>query len=236
MADAVQTRIEREQRFASDVSHELRSPVTALTAAIEVLVSRRDEFTDRNQQAIDIIKKQVERFDRTVLDLLELSRLDAGAVTQEIERVQINDLVLRIMTRYGFGNIPLHSEISSSDGEMASDDEIVLDRRRIERIVVNLLENARDHALGATRITLAINGGVLTLGVHDAGPGVAVSERTNIFDRFARGTASRNSTGSGLGLAIVREHVRAMSGTVHVEDSPEGGSSFIVTFPTGGVS
>ena len=236
MADAVQTRIEREQRFASDVSHELRSPVTALTAAIEVLVSRRDEFNDRNQQAIDIIKKQVERFDRTVLDLLELSRLDAGAVTQEIERVQINDLVLRIMTRYGFGTIPLHSEISSSDGEMASDDEIVLDRRRIERIVVNLLENARDHALGATRITLAINGGVLTLGVHDAGPGVAVSERTNIFDRFARGTASRNSTGSGLGLAIVREHVRAMRGTVHVEDSPEGGSSFIVTFPTGGVS
>jgi signal transduction histidine kinase len=112
----------------------------------------------------------------------------------------------------------------------------VLDRRRIERIVVNLLENARDHALGATRITLNIDDGVLTLGVHDAGPGVAVSERTNIFDRFARGTASRNSKGSGLGLAIVREHVRAMSGTVHVEDSSEGGSSFIVTFPTGGVS
>lgn len=236
MADAVQTRIEREQRFASDVSHELRSPVTALTAAIEVLVSRRDEFTDRNQQAIDIIKKQVERFDRTVLDLLELSRLDAGAVTQEIERVQINDLVLRIMTRYGFGEIPLHSEISSSDGELASDDEVVLDRRRIERIVVNLLENARDHASGATRITLTINNGVLTLGVHDVGPGVAVSERTHIFDRFARGTASRNSKGSGLGLAIVREHVKAMNGTVHVEDSPEGGSSFIVTFPISGVS
>jgi len=236
MANAVQTRIEREQRFASDVSHELRSPVTALTAAIEVLVSRRDEFTARNQQAIDIIKKQVERFDRTVIDLLELSRLDAGALTQEVERVQINDLVLRIMNRYGFGSIPLHSEISGSDGEIASDDEIVLDRRRIERIVVNLLENARDHALGATRITLNIDDGVLTLGVHDAGPGVAVSERTNIFDRFARGTASRNSTGSGLGLAIVREHVRAMSGTVHVEDSSEGGSSFIVTFPTGGVS
>jgi signal transduction histidine kinase len=138
------------------------------------------------------------------------------------------------MTRYGFGNIPFQSGISSSDGETAADDEVVLDRRRIERIVVNLLENARDHALGATRITLAIDADVLTLGVHDAGPGVAVSERTNIFDRFARGTASRNSTGSGLGLAIVREHVRAMRGTVHVEDSPEGGSSFIVSFPTGG--
>ena len=79
MADAVQLRIEREQRFASDVSHELRSPVTALSAAVDVLVSRRSEFSDRNQQAIDITASQVRRFDRTVLDLLELSRLDAGA-------------------------------------------------------------------------------------------------------------------------------------------------------------
>lgn len=231
MANAVQQRIEREQRFASDVSHELRSPVTALSAAADVLVSRKSEFSERNQQAIDIMQKQIERFDRTVLDLLELSRLDAHVVDHETENVQLNDLIHRIMHRYGFGEVPFISSVQSSDGETRADDETKLDRRRIERILVNLLENARDHADGATRVTLTSSADLFTLAVHDAGPGVASSERTHIFDRFARGTASRNSKGSGLGLAIVNEHAHALHGEAHVEQSTEGGSSFIVVFP-----
>ena len=230
MANAVQQRIEREQRFASDVSHELRSPVTALSAAADVLVSRKSEFSERNQQAIDIMQKQIERFDRTVLDLLELSRLDAHVVDHETENVQLNDLIGRIMHRYGFGDIPFISSVQTSDGETRADDETRLDRRRVERILVNLLENARDHANGATKVTLTSDGGTFTLAVHDAGPGVLMSERTQVFDRFARGTASRNSKGSGLGLAIVREHARALQGSAHVEESSEGGSSFVITF------
>jgi signal transduction histidine kinase len=230
MADAVQQRIEREQRFASDVSHELRSPVTALSAAADVLTSRKSEFSERNQQAIDIMQKQIERFDRTVLDLLELSRLDAHVPDHESEDVRLNDLISRIMHRYGYGHIPFISSVKTSDGETRSDDETRLDRRRIERILVNLLENARDHANGATRVTLSRSGNTFTLAVHDAGPGVLVGERNDIFDRFARGTASRNSKGSGLGLAIVREHARALRGSAHVEESSEGGSSFIITF------
>jgi signal transduction histidine kinase len=230
MADAVQQRIEREQRFASDVSHELRSPVTALSAAADVLASRKSEFSERNQQAIDIMQKQIERFDRTVLDLLELSRLDAQVVDHETEDVALNDLISRIMHRYGFGEIPFISSVQTSDGETRADDETRLDRRRIERILVNLLENARDHANGATRVTLSSNGNTFTLAVHDAGPGVLVTERNQVFDRFARGTASRNSKGSGLGLAIVREHARALHGSAHVEESSEGGSSFVITF------
>ena len=230
MADAVQQRIEREQRFASDVSHELRSPVTALSAAADVLVSRRSEFSERNQQAIDIMQKQIERFDRTVLDLLELSRLDAQVADHETEDVALNDLISRIMHRYGFGDIPFVSSVQTSDGETRADDETRLDRRRIERILVNLLENARDHANGATRVTLSSDGNMFTLAVHDAGPGVLVTERNQVFDRFARGTASRNSKGSGLGLAIVREHARALHGSAHVEESSDGGSRFVVTF------
>jgi signal transduction histidine kinase len=231
MANAVQQRIEREQRFASDVSHELRSPVTALSAAADVLVSRRSEFSERNQQAIDIMQKQIQRFDRTVLDLLELSRLDAHVAENETETVQLNDLIGRIMHRYGFGDVPFVSAVQSSDGETQADDETRLDRRRVERILVNLLENARDHAGGATRVTLNNDDICFTLAVHDAGPGVPPNERTQIFDRFARGTASRNSKGSGLGLAIVNEHARALHGAVHVEQSREGGSSFVITFP-----
>jgi len=232
MADAVQLRIEREQRFASDVSHELRSPVTALGAAVDVLVSKRDEFSDRNKEAIDILSSQVKRFDRTVLDLLELSRLDAGASENNLEYEHLGDLIKRIMSRYAFDHIPFIQAIPSRAGideGYEVDDEALVDRRRIERILVNLLENARDHGGGAKRVVLGKNDNFFVLSVEDSGQGIALSERRRIFERFARGTAARMSTGSGLGLAIVQEHARALGGTAHVEDSPTGGAKFVVT-------
>ena len=107
MADAVQTRLEREARFASDVSHELRSPITALAAAVEVLDARRTDLPDRTQQALDVVVTQVRRFDQMVMDLLELSRIDAGSTELHREDVPIEDLVSRIAHRYGFGDVPI---------------------------------------------------------------------------------------------------------------------------------
>jgi len=103
-----------------------------------------------------------------------------------------------------------------------------VDRARIERIVVNLLENARDHAGGATLVRVAGDARWLRLEVEDAGAGVAASERERIFERFARGTAARNSVGSGLGLAIVAQHARALGGDAAVESAPGGGARFVV--------
>lgn len=222
MVDAVQSRIQRETRFASDVSHELRSPVTALAAAIEVLQARRDELSERNQQAFDIIATQVRRFDRTVLDLLELSRLDAGAGANNEETIHLAKFVQQVATRHGFSEVNFRSTLDSSD-------EIILDRRRIERIVLNLLENARDHAGGATAILVTGDQNELTISIEDQGIGVAQSERDRIFERFARGTSSRNSAGSGLGLAIVQEHARALHGRAWVETSSSGGARFMVS-------
>jgi signal transduction histidine kinase len=229
MADAVQQRIEREQRFASDVSHELRSPVTALGAAVEVLISKRDEFSDRNKEAIDILASQVKRFDRTVVDLLELSRLDAGASENNLDTVHLVDLIKRIMSRHGFDQVEFTQSLPLVKDSTDIDDAVLIDRRRIERILLNLLENARDHGGGATRVSLDNKLEYFVLSVYDGGQGIAISERSRIFERFARGTAARLSTGSGLGLAIVQEHARALGGTAHVEDSPTGGAKFVVT-------
>jgi signal transduction histidine kinase len=112
---------------------------------------------------------------------------------------------------------------------LAIADETSLDRRRIERIVLNLLENARDHAGGATSISITGDATELRIIIEDAGAGVAQSERERIFERFARGTASRNSTGSGLGLAIVQEHAHALGGKAWVETNSAGGARFIVS-------
>ena len=227
MADAVQERIEREERFASDVSHELRSPITSLGAAVDVLKGRSDELSDRNRQALEIIATQVRRFDRTVLDLLELSRLDARAGQDNREELHLASLVERIASRHGYGTVLVVSDLGN-------DDVVHLDRRRVERVLLNLLDNARDHAGGASEILLSSDDdGNYLLIVDDNGPGIGVSERLRIFERFARGTASRNSVGSGLGLAIVAEHALALGGRAYVDTSPSGGARFVVVIPPG---
>jgi len=224
MADAVQARIEREQRFSSDVSHELRSPVTALSAAIQAIVGRRADLPPRAVQAFEIMQQQVIRLDRTVRDLLELSRLDAGATETILEAVDMKELTTRVMAHHGFASVPLRVSDAATTLHAWGD------RRRIERVLVNLLENARDHGGGATSVTIRRGARHVELVVTDSGPGVAASERAAIFQRFARGTASRGDIGSGLGLAIVQEHVRAMGGSVRVEDATGGGAQFVASF------
>ena len=224
MADAVQTRIEREARFASDVSHELRSPITALSAAVEVLDGKRDDLPDRAQQALDVVVSQVRRFDDMVMDLLELSRIDAGSTELHREDVDIRDLLPRIAQRYGFGDVPI-------DVAPAIPTPVRIDKLRFERILANLLENAREHGGGPIRVSLAVRGrGGMMLAVDDAGPGVARGERTRIFERFARGSAARHRVGTGLGLALVAEHAQAHGGEAWVEDRPGGGARFIASF------
>jgi two-component system, OmpR family, sensor histidine kinase MtrB len=224
MADAVQSRIEREAQFASDVSHELRSPITALSAAVEVLDARRGELPDRSQQALDVVVSQVRRFDQMVIDLLELSRIDAGSIEVHREEINLGELIGRIAHRYGFGSTPI--DIASKVPAA-----VRIDKLRFERILANLLENANTHAGGPTRIAvepLGRTGIVLT--VDDAGPGVARGERSRIFERFARGSAARHRIGTGLGLSLVAEHAQAHGGEAWVEDRPGGGARFRVSF------
>ncbi|MCU1394526.1 MAG: mtrB [Ilumatobacteraceae bacterium] len=226
MADTMQARIEREAQFASDVSHELRSPITALSAAVEVLDARRTDLPERTQQALDVVVNQVRRFDQMVLDLLELSRIDAGVTDIHREELRLDDVVARIAQRSGFGDVPITVDPATLT-------TVWIDKMRLERILANLLDNARQHGGGATRITIEPGKGRnVLLGVEDAGPGVARGERQRIFERFARGTAARHRIGTGLGLALVTEHANALGGEVWVEDRPGGGARFVVRMPT----
>lgn len=228
MADAVQTRIEREARFVSDVSHELRSPITALTAAVEVLDARREDIPERTQQALDVVVSQVRRFDSMVIDLLELSRLDAGAAELNEETLVLTDLIRRVAARFGAADVGV-----ALDPGLPR--EIIVDKVRFERVVGNLIENANHHGGGVTRIELGQpRTGLVRIAVEDGGPGVAQSERDRIFERYSRGSAARHRIGTGLGLALVREHAEAMGGATWVEDRQGGGARFVVELPTRG--
>ncbi len=219
MADAVEERIQREARFASDVSHELRTPLQTLIGSIEILDARKAELPERSRQAVDLLVTQSKRFHQMVLDLLEISRLDAGAADLHTEQVLLDQFVTRVAARYGY-RVPVVTEPNWQQ------QPVVVDRRRLERALANLLGNAEHHAGGPVRITLdgatVANGqSVIRIGVEDAGPGVLDAEKSQIFERFFRGATARHRAGTGLGLALVHEHVHLQGGRVWVEDRVE---------------
>ena len=236
MASALQQRVERDARFASDVSHELRSPLTTLAASAEVLNSRRDELPDKAAAAVDLIVADVGRFQNLVEDLLEISRFDAGAVRLNREDLLVAEFVRQAVS---VSTLPeAHLEVDPR----AEDLVIQADKRRLARVVANLLENARYYGGGEVTVTVEPSQPEgeqiedVQIAVEDHGPGVPPEERLLIFERFARGgSAGRrgSSEGAGLGLALVDEHVRVHGGRVWVDDRSDGeeGARFIIELP-----
>ena len=223
-AGDLQERVARDARFASDVSHELRSPVTTMAAAMEVLVRRRDEASPAARHAIDLLDADLRRFRRLVGDLLEISRVDQGAFRLSAERLDLAELARYVVARSSAGDraVPV---------EAPRPVPVLGDRRRLEQVVSNLVDNAEGHGRGLFRVAVCQADRVARLEVDDAGPGVPVEERERIFERFAR-VSDRDrrieDTGSGLGLALVAQHVRLHSGRVWVTDRPGGGARFVV--------
>ncbi len=234
MASSLQIRLEREARFASDVSHELRTPLTSLGTAARLLDGRRDEMSERSQKALDILLTQSTHFERLVLDLLEISRFDAGAVELHCDEVDVGELIRQV------ASLNDSSHVQINIGDSVTEPTYLLDKRRIERILANLLQNATLYAGGATSVSVsAIEPGPparLRICVDDGGPGVAENERVRIFERFNRGQSHAQRTGpkgTGLGLSLVAEHARLHGGKVWVEPNDVGGARFVVEITEG---
>ena len=230
MVDQLQERIEREARFSSDVNHELRSPLTTLAASLSVLEARRDELPPRALQALDLLGAEVRRFRRLVDDLLEISRFDQTPGDLFRDEVTVGTLVGHAVRATG-------AEVPIEFAAGVASRHILVDKRRFERILANLFENAERYAGGATLLAVEEHGSSVRFLVEDAGPGIAPEERDRIFERFSRGSTGRRrglGDGTGLGLAIVAQHVHQHGGRVWVEGRPGGGSRFVVELPAVG--
>lgn len=236
MAAALQARVERDARFASDVSHELRSPLMTLAASVEVMQARRDDLPERAQAALDLLVADVSRFQGLVEDLLEISRFDAGAI-----RLNLEDLLVAEFVRQA---VAVSSQPATPVSVTERAERVVIrgDRRRLARVVANLIDNARLHGGGDAEITVTEPEGEgeplghVWIIVEDHGAGVPPEERALIFERFARGAVAgrrSSSDGAGLGLALVEEHTRMHGGRVWVEDRTDGepGARFVLELP-----
>jgi len=224
-ASALEQRVRRDARFAGDVSHELRSPLTTMVNASEVLQRRRAELPATARTAADLLAKEVQRFRHMVVDLLEISRLDQTLDDQALEAVDLGELVRNVAASRP-GDVPLDVEQPPP--------LVLADRRRLDHVVANLLDNAEHHGGGPVHLTVSRRNDRVHLEVDDAGPGVPIQLRERVFERFARGAHAGHRSdddGSGLGLAVVAQHVNAHGGAVWVEDRPSGGARFIVELP-----
>lgn len=223
--ESLEARVQRDARFAGDVSHELRSPLTTMANAVEVLRHRRAEMPPTAVQAVDLLSDEVGRFQGMVLDLLEISRVDQELDRRLWEPVDLVTLVENVTQRHPGAPPPV---------VRGRPPLVLADRRRLVRVVANLLDNAQQHGDGVVEIVVTERNGYARLEVSDAGPGVPDDLKFQVFERFARGRQAGDRAtqpGTGLGLALVAQHVRTHQGTTWVQDRPGGGATFVVELP-----
>ncbi len=224
MVDQLSARMDRDRRFAADVSHELRSPLQTLSSAASVLQKRSANYDERTALAARLLVEEVDRFQELVTDLLELARSDQPA---DVAATDIAALTRQVCRSRG---LPAELVVVAPGASALWP----VDRRRIEQVLANLVDNAQAHGGGAVAVRVGRDRDGHVLEVDDEGPGVSPADRDAIFDRFVRGRsagARGNTEGTGLGLALVAQHVSAHGGTVQVLDRPGGGARFRVVLP-----
>jgi two-component system sensor histidine kinase KdpD len=221
-SDAAKTAVLRS------VSHDLRSPITAILASSEILEgpSRTLSAVDRDE-LITSIRYQARRLDRLVSNLLELSRLEAGAAEPELELWTIDGLVARALDVIGPENVRVEVELPLHSPPMR------VDPTQIERALVNLVENALKFSSpqDCVRVYAEVTGEELVVRVVDRGPGIPAHEQERIFEPFVRGTPVDGKRGSGLGLAIARGFVNLNGGRLWVESTTGDGTAFAFALP-----
>ncbi len=229
MVEALDERIQRDARFAADLGHELRSPLTTLVASMQVIQGRRDELPPRTQRAVDLVSVELDRFQRTLEDLLELGRLDAGVRGQVLTDVDAAELARQSLD--DSHRDPALLRVLGAVRGASPDNTVRVDKQQLGRALVNLYENADRHGGGLQAVTIRRVRQQVRIDVDDRGDGVPIEERDRIFERFVRGGSRGSLPGSGLGLSIVAETALSLGGRVWVEDAPEGGARFSIELP-----
>ena len=226
-----------QQQFVSDVSHELRTPLTTVRMASDVLHDARRSFDPATSRAAELLQTELDRFETLLVDLLEISRFDAGAAVLEVDELNLIDVAHRVVDQTRALADQRHTKVvvEAPDHPCLAEADV----RRVERIVRNLVTNAIDHAqngLGETRDVVLHVGGdeqAAAIAVRDYGVGLKPGESAMVFNRFWRGdpARARTSGGTGLGLSISLEDTHLHGGWLQAWGRLGEGAQFRLTLP-----
>ena len=222
---------EAKSDFVASISHELRTPMTAVLGAANTLL--RDDIDlspERHRQLLEMIGSQGRRLAQITEDVLLASRLDRGDLRIDREQVNLGELVRSAVET-------MREQLPDSVTLTALPDGIstaVGDRDRIEQVLVNLIDNAVKYSPdgGNVRVSTVPAGQRVRVEVEDEGIGIPTAEQESVFEKFYRGRSTQVPAGTGLGLYISRELLRRMGGTIGVRSRPGGGSTFFFDLPS----
>lgn len=221
-----------QRRFVSDVSHELRTPLTTVRMAGDVLHDARADFDATTARAAELLQTELDRFETLLVDLLEISRFDAGAAVLDVDDVNLVDVAHRVvdMTRVLAEKRDTRVVVDAPQHPCLAEADV----RRVERIVRNLVTNAIDHAeSGDIVLHVAGDSHSSAIAVRDYGVGLAPGESAMVFNRFWRAdpARARTSGGTGLGLSISLEDTHLHGGWLQAWGRPGQGAQFRLTLP-----
>jgi signal transduction histidine kinase len=233
-AEQLQASDRARRQLLADVSHELMTPLTAIRGYLETLTMADLRLADSERQRyLGIVSEEASRLERLIGDLLDLSRLEAGGGTLNVEPIGIEELFNRVLDRHGRAaqEKGVALAVSARPGLILS-----VDRMRFEQAVQNLAANALRHTPAGGRVELAAerSGGGTWVRVGDNGEGIAPEHVPHVFDRFYKVDASRaenEGSGSGLGLSIVKAIVERHGGRIAVNSRPGQGTAFEIFLP-----
>ena len=240
MADALQRQILRleelsrvQRRFTADVSHELRTPLTTVRMAADLIYEARARFPREVARSAELLHKELDRFESLLVDLLEISRHDAGAAVLEAEPVDLAFLVRNAAAEASVHAVNVGCRL---DLTQVPDEAVVADAdpRRVARILRNLVHNAIEHSEGrGIEVALAADDQTVAVRVRDHGVGLRPGDEERVFERFWRADAARARTtgGTGLGLSIALEDARLHGGRIDAYGEPGVGAAFRLVLP-----
>ncbi len=226
MLERLEASRQRQQRFVSDSSHELRSPLASLRQSAEVAQTHPEALPAG--ELADVVLSETLRMQRLVEQMLLLTRTDEGRAADVRREVDVDDLVRTEASR-------IRREGLTVDTSAVATGRVLGDEFALGQVVRNLLDNAARHAASRIAVGVVRDEGRVVLTVDDDGAGVPPEQRERVYERFVRldEARTRDGGGSGLGLAIVREITGAHGGETSIAESPWGGARFVVTLPMG---
>ena len=239
MAGSLQEQITRleelsrlQQRFVSDVSHELRTPLTTVRMAADLLHDQSEQMDAASARASELMQSELDRFESLLSDLLEISRIDAGAAALDLEEADLRDITSSVCD----GLRALADDVGAELVVTLAPEPAtaVLDPRRISRILRNLVANAIEHSdRRPVEVSVRASADAVAVTVRDHGVGLDPEQVRLVFNRFWRADPARARTtgGSGLGLAISLEDARVHGGRLEAWGLPGAGASFRLTLP-----
>ena len=235
MRNARQNMIDAQQKtsFVSNVSHELKTPLTSIRMFAELLLEGRVRDQEKKHKYLSVIVSESRRLTRLVNNVLDFSRLEQGQKKYHFEELDIGTFLRNFMEFHSprIKDAGMESFLSIPDEETL----IKTDRDALEQVILNLVDNAVKYANEGKEISVSLNRNInnIKIRVEDRGPGVPESQRKKIFEKFHRvdDSLTARTQGSGLGLSIARRMLQDMGGDLYYEPGLEGGSSFIAMIP-----